>query len=147
MCATDSPAPRTVDKSVSTEQQDRQRDMEKTLYCRLRCARLKVKFLKTRKCFFKAHRLRRGTQRQRNRILLSRIQQAICWLCTVTHSNRKTHSTQGGREWRHASESISGLMWPWPLDPKLTVSCCCLTDHLRQLASKSLQSFSKNCVH
>ena len=60
---------------------------------------------------------------------------------------------RGSREWcrRQAFESVSELVWPWTLTsgPQVVrfVSCPCPVDHLCQLTSESVNSFSKHRVH
>ena len=53
---------------------------------------------------------------------------------------------KGGGAWclRHASKSTFGLVRPWPLT---TWPNSCSLDHLCQLASKSVYSFSKYRIH
>ena len=78
------------------------------------------------------------------------LQDIICTILLLP--TRKATRPKGGQEWclHQAFRSTFGVMWPWPLTswpPKLTVSCPCLVDHLCQLASKLVHSFSKYHVH
>jgi len=78
----------------------------------------------------------------------------LCCVCYCMNSSFQTTNhyfySRETTRWCLAFKSNVSLMWPWPLTSwphKLIVSLPCPSDYLFQLASKSVDSFSKYRVY